>query len=98
MSPLVAIVAIVLVDLLGFSLVMPLLPALARQHGLSAGQVGLLFAAYPLCQLIAGPILGRLSDRHGRRPVLVISQAGTALSFVILALAPNYTVLLLARM
>src|SRR4051794_13795033 len=98
MSPLVAIVAIVLVDLLGFSLVMPLLPALARQHQLSDAQVGLLFAAYPLCQLVAGPILGRLSDRYGRRPILVGSQAGTALSFVILALAPDYTVMLLARM
>ncbi|WP_422926696.1 MFS transporter [Singulisphaera sp. PoT] len=98
MSPLVVIMLIVLVDLLGFSIVMPLLAPFAKQYGLSGGQIGLLFAAYPMCQLIAGPILGRLSDRYGRRPLLIVSQAGTALSFVILALSSNFTVMLLGRM
>jgi DHA1 family tetracycline resistance protein-like MFS transporter len=98
MSPLLVIVSIVLVDLLGFSIVMPLLPPFAKEYGFSAAQVGMLLAAYPLCQLVAGPILGRLSDRHGRRPILVLSQAGTALSFLILGLSRDFTVMLLARM
>src|SRR5690348_3752976 len=83
---LLVIVSIVLVDLLGFTIVMPLLPPFAEQYGFSATRIGLLLAAFPMCQLIAGPILGRLSDRYGRRPVLAVSQAGTALSFLILGL------------
>ena len=51
-----------------------------------------------MCQLVAGPILGRLSDRYGRRPLLIVSQAGTALSFLILGLSHDFTVMLLARM
>ena len=98
MSPLGIVVLIVLIDLLGFSVVMPLLAPFAEQYGFREWQIGLLFAAYPLCQLIAGPILGRLSDRYGRRPLLIFSQAGTALSFLILGLSRNFTVMLLARM
>jgi DHA1 family tetracycline resistance protein-like MFS transporter len=97
MTPLAVIVLIVLVDLLGFSLVMPLLAPFAQQYGFRAWQVGLLFSAYPMCQLVAGPILGRLSDRFGRRPLLIFSQAGTALSFLILGLSRNFSVMLLAR-
>ena len=98
MSPLGVIVAVVLVDLLGFTIVMPLLAPFAKEYGLSGGQIGLLFSAYPLCQLAAGPILGRLSDRYGRRPVLIASQAGTALSFLMLGLARDFPTMLLARM
>ena len=98
MSPLGVVVLIVLVDLLGFTIVMPLLAPFAKQYGFSGAQIGLLFAAYPMCQLVAGPILGRLSDRYGRRPLLIVSQAGTALSFLILGLSSNFTVMLLARM
>src|SRR4030081_1451146 len=98
MSPLGVVVSIVLVDLLGFTLVMPFLAPLARGYSLDGWQIGLLFAAYPMCQLVSGPILGRLSDRYGRRPVLIVSQAGTALSFVILGLSRDFTVMVLARM
>jgi MFS transporter, DHA1 family, tetracycline resistance protein len=98
MSPLGVVVLIVLIDLLGFTVVMPLLAPFAEQYGFREWQIGLLFSAYPLCQLVAGPILGRLSDRYGRRPLLIISQAGTALSFLILGLSRNFTVMLLARM
>lgn len=97
-SSLGLVVLIVLIDLLGFSLVMPLLGLLGLRFGLDGWQSGLLFAAFPICQLVAGPILGRLSDRYGRRPVLVLSQAGTALSFVILGLANDFPTLLLGRM
>jgi DHA1 family tetracycline resistance protein-like MFS transporter len=98
MSPLGVVVLIVLVDLLGFSVVMPLLAPFAKHYGFREWQIGLLFSAYPMCQLVAGPILGRLSDRYGRRPLLVFSQAGTALSFLILGLSRQFWVMLLARM
>ena len=98
MSPLGVVVLIVLVDLLGFSMVMPLLAPFAKQYGFREWQIGLLFSAYPMCQLVAGPILGRLSDRYGRRPLLIFSQAGTALSFLILGLSRDFWVMLLARM
>ena len=98
MKPLAVVVLIVLVDLLGFTIVMPLLGPFAKSYGFSPTQIGLLMAAFPMCQLVAGPILGRLSDRYGRRPVLIVSQAGTAISFVILGLSRDFTVMLLARM
>ena len=98
MSPLGIVVLIVLIDLLGFTVVMPLLAPFAEHYGFREWQIGLLFSAYPLCQLIAGPILGRMSDRYGRRPILIFSQAGTALSFLILGLSRNFTVMLLARL
>ncbi len=98
MSPLGLVVSIVLVDLLGFSLVMPLLAPFAREYGFSPLQIGLLIAGYPMAQLVAGPILGRLSDRFGRRPVLAASQFGTAVSFLILGLSTNFTVMFLARL
>src|SRR6516165_2145267 len=98
MTPLGVIVLVVLVDLLGFTLVMPLLAPFAEQYGFKDWQIGFLFSAYPVCQLVAGPILGRLSDRIGRRPVLILSQAGSALSFLILGLSRNFSVMLLARL
>ena len=98
MSPLLIVILIVFVDLIGFSIVMPLLPRLGESQGYSDLQIGLIFAAYPLCQLVAGPILGRLSDRFGRRPILVISQAGTAISFVILAMSHSFGMMLFGRM
>src|SRR3954454_10580999 len=98
MSPLGLVVAIVLVDLLGFSIVMPLLAPFAREYGFTPLRIGLLLAAYPMAQLVAGPILGRLSDRYGRRPVLAASQFGTAVSFVILGLSGDFTVMFLARL
>jgi len=98
MTPLGVIILIVLVDLLGFSVVMPLLAPFAERYGFSELEIGLLFSAYPVCQLLAGPILGRLSDHYGRRPLLIVSQAGTAVSFLILGLSRDFRVMLLARM
>lgn len=97
-SALGLVILIVLIDLLGFSLVMPLLGPLGERHGLGGWRTGLLFAAFPICQLVAGPILGRLSDKHGRRPVLVFSQLGTAVSFIVLGLARDFPTLLFGRM
>jgi DHA1 family tetracycline resistance protein-like MFS transporter len=98
MTPVRLIVLIVLMDLLGFSIVMPLLAPFAEHYGFTEWQIGVLFSAYPVCQLVAGPILGRLSDRHGRRRLLILSQAGTALSFLILGLTRSFLIMLLARM
>lgn len=92
------ILLILFVDLIGFSLVVPLLPLYADSAGFSARQIGILQSAYPFCQLFAAPILGRLSDRFGRKPVLVVSQMGTTISFLILALTQRFEFMLLARM
>jgi MFS transporter, DHA1 family, tetracycline resistance protein len=86
-SRLLNIFLVVLIDLLGFGLILPLLPYYAGDYGASEFVIGLLAAAYALAQFIGAPFLGRLSDRYGRRPVLMISIAGTALSFALLAVA-----------
>jgi DHA1 family tetracycline resistance protein-like MFS transporter len=78
---------IVFIDLLGFSLILPLLPFYATTYGASAAVVGLLVASYAAAQLIGAPVLGRLSDRYGRRPVLLLSVFGTLLGFLMLAMA-----------
>lgn len=84
---LLAIVTVVFVDLLGFSLILPLLPYYAETFGATPVVVGLLVAAYAAAQFAGAPILGRLSDRYGRRPVLLLSVAGTFAGFVMLGVA-----------
>ncbi len=84
---LLTIFLIVFVDLLGFSLILPLLPYYAEEYGASEITIGMLTASYAAAQLIGAPILGRLSDQYGRRPVLLVSIAGTALGFLLLGLA-----------
>src|SRR5438128_4214582 len=80
---------IVLSDLLGFSVIIPLLPFWARKYHASDFQVGLLFAVYSVCQLIGSPILGLISDRFGRRPVLIVSQVGSVIGFLLLGYATH---------
>ncbi len=84
---LLTIFIIVFVDLLGFGLILPLLPYYANSYGANAIVVGLLVASYAAAQLIGAPLLGRLSDRYGRRRILLISVAGTAIGFLLLGLA-----------
>jgi MFS transporter, DHA1 family, tetracycline resistance protein len=86
-SRLFNIFLVVFIDLLGFGLILPLLPYFAGQYGASEVLIGLLVASYAAAQFIGAPLMGRLSDRFGRRPVLVISIAGTALGFLLLGLA-----------
>src|SRR5215207_7484239 len=76
---------IIFADLVGFGLIIPLLPFYARQYAASDFQVGLLFAIYSGCQLVASPVLGLMSDRYGRRPVLILSQIGSVIGFLLLA-------------
>ena len=91
---LLTIFVIVFIDLLGFGLILPLLPFYAEQYGASATLIGLLVAAYAAAQFIGAPILGRMSDRVGRRPVLLVSLAGTFVGFLILGFAPALGTLL----
>lgn len=86
-SRLLTIFLIVFIDLLGFSLILPLLPYYAESYGATPTVVGLLVASYAAAQLFGAPLLGRLSDRIGRRPVLLFSVGGTAIGFLLLAFA-----------
>ena len=86
-SRLGAIFLVVFVDLVGFGLILPLLPFYAEAYGASAWVVGLLVASYAAALFLGSPLLGRLSDRYGRRPVLLVSILGTALGFVLLGVA-----------
>ena len=95
--PLLIIFLTIFVNLVGFGIIVPLLPFYAETFGASPLTIGLLFAIFSLCQLLAAPALGDLSDRYGRRPVLVFSLAGTVVSFVMLAMAHSVAMLFLAR-
>src|ERR1700682_4290161 len=95
--PLLIIFLTIFVNLVGFGIIIPLLPFYAQTFGASPFTVGLLFAVFSLAQLIASPALGDLSDRYGRRPVLVFSLAGTVVSFIMLARAHSVAMLFAAR-
>src|SRR6478609_5736123 len=94
---LLIIALIALVNMLGYGVIIPILYAYSKKYGLSDFQNGLLFASFSICQFISTPIIGRLSDRFGRRPMLLISITGTALSFFTMAFAPSALFLFLAR-
>ena len=95
--PLLIIFLTIFVNLVGFGIIIPLLPFYAETFGASPLVIGLLFAVFSLCQLLAAPALGDLSDRYGRRPILIFSLAGTVISFVMLAVAHSITMLFAAR-
>ena len=95
--PLLVIYLTIFVNLVGFGIIIPLLPFYAETFGASPFVIGLLFASFSLSQLFASPLLGELSDRYGRRPVLIFSLIGTALSFAMLALAQGLAMLFAAR-
>lgn len=89
---------IVFIDLLGFGIVLPLLPYVAEHYHANAFQIGLLAATYSFFQFIAAPILGRLSDRYGRKKILLISQFGSVIGYLLLGLANSLLLLFVSRM
>ncbi len=88
---------IALVNMLGYGIIIPILYSYSKKFGLTDFQNGLLFAIYSVCQFISTPIIGRMSDKYGRRPALLISIFGTAISFLLMAIAKSPSVLFLAR-
>jgi DHA1 family tetracycline resistance protein-like MFS transporter len=92
-----SIILVVFIDLLGFSLIIPLLPYYAKTFNASDITIGLLLASYAAAQLIGAPLLGRASDRSGRRPILLISIFGTFLGFLLFGLAESLTILFVSR-
>ena len=96
-SPLTVIFITVFIDLVGFGIVIPILPLYAERFGASPLVVGLLLAVYSLMQSVCAPLLGKLSDRVGRRPVLLVSLIGTSLGFFVMAFAGSLWLLFVAR-
>ena len=80
----------VFIDLIGFGIVVPLVPLFSRLSGASGFVIGAIIASFSAMQFIFSPIWGKLSDRHGRRPILLISTAGAALSYVLFALGSGF--------
>jgi len=95
--PLLVIFLTILVNLIGFGIIIPLLPFYAETFGASPFVVGMLFGSFSVAQLIASPLLGHWSDHWGRRPVLIFSLLGTVVSFVMLAVAHSLALLFAAR-
>jgi MFS transporter, DHA1 family, tetracycline resistance protein len=93
-----ALFVVSMIDVLGFGVLIPLVPYMAHRYGAGPSLTTAILGSYSLCQLLAAPIWGRLSDRYGRRPILMSSLIGACLSYVILALANSLWMLLAARM
>ncbi len=96
-SPLVIIFGTVFIDLVGFGIVIPVLPLYAERFGASPLVIGCLLGIYSAMQCVFAPILGKLSDRVGRRPVLLVSIIGTALGFLLMGVAHTLWLLFVAR-
>lgn len=97
MSPLVIIFLTVFIDLLGFGIIIPLLPFYAESYGANGFTVGMLGTVYSLMQFLFAPIWGRWSDRIGRRPIILIGLLGSCFSYLVLALAGSLTLVFAAR-
>ncbi len=97
-SPLAIIFLTVFIDLLGFGIVLPLFPYYAESFGASSLMIGLLMTSYSAMQFLFTPLWGRLSDRYGRRPLIMISLAGSCIGFLIFGLATTLALLFVGRM
>jgi multidrug resistance protein len=87
----------VFLQLLGFGIVLPVLPYFGRSLGVEAAGIGALFAAYSLTQFLLAPLWGRLADRFGRRPIMLASIGGGIVAYLLFAWAQSYVVLLVSR-
>ena len=97
-SPLFVLFSVVIVDLIGFGIVIPVLPFYAESLGASAAVLGLMLSAYAAMQFLFAPFWGRLSDRIGRRPVMLVTIAGTSGALVLLGLADSLVAIFAARL
>lgn len=96
-SPLLVVFLIVFIDLVGFGIIIPLGPYYATQIGATPTEVGILMAIYSLMQFLFSPFWGKLSDKMGRRPILLISLLGSSLSYLFFAFSTTFWMLLAAR-
>jgi DHA1 family tetracycline resistance protein-like MFS transporter len=96
--PLAIVLLVVFVDLVGFGILIPIIPLYAEAFGATEFVVGILLASYSITQFVFAPILGRLSDERGRRPVLLLSLAGSVIAWTLFGLAQALWVLFLARL
>ncbi len=87
----------VFIDLLGFGIVIPFLPMFAERMGIGAAGIGLIFSSYSLMQFIFAPILGRMSDRCGRKPIIMLGLLGSSLGYLVYGFADSFFWLLAAR-
>jgi len=97
-APIGIIFLVVVIDLIGFGIVLPLLPLYAKHYGASPAVIGLLAISYSVTQLLFSPIWGALSDRRGRRPILLISLIGAVLFYILFGWAPSLLWLFVARL
>jgi len=91
------LMAVAFVDMIGLMMIVPLLPLYAKSLGAAPTTIGLLWAAFPVAQLASSPIWGRVSDRHGRRPALLIGLAGSVVAYVVFGFAHAVWLLFVAR-
>lgn len=95
--PLRILFIVTVIDILGFGILIPLVPYIADRFGADAQTITWILGSYSLCQLIASPFWGRMSDRYGRRPILVFSLVGACISYLMLAFATNVEWLFASR-
>jgi MFS transporter, DHA1 family, tetracycline resistance protein len=96
-SPLIVIFITIFLDMLGFGIIIPILPIFSKELGAADYQVGLIAMSYPIMNFLFAPLWGTLSDRHGRRPIILISVLITAFAYLIFGLSTNLWVLLVSR-
>ncbi|HOG27804.1 MAG TPA: MFS transporter, partial [Vicinamibacterales bacterium] len=97
LQPVAIVFATVFIDLLGFGIIIPLLPFYAETFGATAFTVGMLATSFSLMQFLFAPFWGRLSDRVGRRPVILVGLLGSSLAYLAFGLASTLTTLFAAR-
>src|SRR5690606_20707455 len=92
------LIGVSFIDMLGFFLILPLLPFYALEYNATPEQIGWLIASFSIAQIVAAPIWGRVSDRYGRRPALLIGLSASAIAFLVFGLAKSLPVLFISRL
>lgn len=96
-TPLAILFATVFIDLLGFGIVIPFLPMYAERLGISAFGMGFILSIYSLMQFLVAPVLGRISDHVGRRPIIMLGLFGSSVSYLIYGFSYSFPLLLISR-